>query len=207
MRHIKKGCSPEFFENWKQNFRKVEGREPKYQDLRGEDYHNLKIHIIDEQYGLCCYCCKEIQDYNSHIEHLKPQHQYQSETLNYSNLLVSCNGYKDNKENCGHRKDRWYDEYYTITPIDENCESFFTYTIDGQIRSNREDTRAQETINKLELNIDLLQRARRTAIYVSGLFDEDFEQIKAELIDFYSIPQDGKLKSFCIAILYCLLNI
>lgn len=206
MRHIKKGCSPEFFENWKQNFRNVEGKEPEYKDLRGKDKHDLKMHIIDEQYGLCCYCCKEIQDYNSHIEHFKPQSPYDSEVLNYFNLLVSCNGYKDKRENCGHKKDNWHSEYYTISPLDENCESFFTYTIDGHIRADHNDTRAIETIDKLELDIDLLQRARRTAIYVSGIFDDNFEEIKDELIDLYSKPQNGKLSGFCVAILYCLLN-
>lgn len=209
MRYIRKGTSPIFFEDWKRNFNSTYGREPVYKDLRGEDYHKLKALIIAEQYGLCCYCCKQIQDYNSHIEHFMPQHKdvSNSHILDYTNLLVSCNGIKDNYENCGHKKGEWHSEYYTISPLDENCESMFTYSVDGHINANHNDTRARETINYLELDLDLLQRARRSAIYVSGFFDDDFDEDKrAELIKMYSTPQDENLESFCVAILYCLLN-
>jgi len=209
MRYIQKGFSPGFFEAWKHNFIITEGRDPIYRDLRGDDYHNFKNYLIDEQYGLCCYCCKEIQDYNSHIEHFRPQHQDINNqlVLDYNNLLISCNGYKDNNENCGHKKNDWYSEYYTISPLEENCESMFTYTIDGHIKANHNDTRAQETIDNLELDLDLLQRARKSAIYVSGLFDDDFdEDRRTELIELFSTPQDGRLEGFCVAILYCLSN-
>lgn len=207
MRHILKSPSPLFFEDWKHSFKNSEGKEPVYKDLRGQEYHKLKSHIIEEQYGLCCYCCKEIEDYNSHIEHFKPQHQDINNllVLDYNNLLVSCNGFKDKRENCGHKKDNWYNGYYTVSPLDENCESMFTYTVDGRIRANHSDTRAQDTIDYLELDLNILQRARRTAIFISGLFDDDFDEVKREeLIKFFSTPQDGRLNGFCVAILYCL---
>ena len=208
MRYIQKKPSPVFFEDWKRNIKSTKGREPIYNDLIGKEKQDLKNHIIDEQYGLCCYCCKRIEAYNSHIEHFNPQHNDATKlfVLDYSNLLVSCNGYKDKRENCGHKKDSWYSKYYTVSPLDENCESMFTYTVEGHIRANHNDTRAQDTIKYIELDIDLLQRARRSAIYNSGYFDEDFEEKREELIEFYNTPQDERLEGFCTAILYCLSN-
>lgn len=206
MKHILKSPSPTFFKDWKQNFIKNEGREPTYDELRGVEYHRLKMHIIDEQYGLCCYCCKEIDHFNSHIEHFKPQSQYPDDALNYKNLLVSCDGYKGKHENCGHKKDNWYSDYYTVSPMDGNCESLFTYTVDGHIKANHDDTRARATIGNLELDSDLLQRARRSAIYMSGLFEDDFDNKRKQLIELFSTPEDGRLRGFCVAILYCLTN-
>ena len=206
MKHILKSPSPTFFEDWKQNFKKNEGREPIYGDLRGAEYHRLKMHMIDEQYSLCCYCCKKIDHFNSHIEHFKPKGQYPDEALDYKNLLASCEGYKDKRENCGHKKDNWYSDYYTVSPMDANCESLFTYTVDGHMKASHEDTRARETIDNLELDSNLLQRARRSAIHMSGLFDDDFDDKRQQLIELFSTPKDGRLEGFCVTILYCLTN-
>ncbi len=206
MRYIQKGDAPKFFEDWKQNFKNTYGKEPSYNDLKGEEYHKLKTHIIDEQFGLCCYCCKRVEAYNSHIEHFRPQSRYPEHDLLYSNMLVSCNGYKDKNENCGHKKNNWYSEYYTVSPVDNNCESYFVYTLDGHIKPNHQDSRAQETIKNLDLDSYLLKRARETAIYISGIFDEDIDKNnkRKELITLYTTPKDCKLYSFCIAITYCL---
>lgn len=205
MRFIQKRNSPVEFETWKNDFVQSKGKNPTYNDLKGEDYHNEKMNLLNEQYSLCCYCGKSIKDYNSHIEHFRPRSTYPQLQLEHGNLLISCDGIKGSGENCGHKKDNWFSDYYTISPLSEECESFFSYTIDGQIKPKNNDTRANETINKLYLNSDLLQRARRSAIYVSGLFDPDFNDIKKmELIEFFKTPINGELQNFCTAILYCL---
>lgn len=204
MRYIVKKSAPQEFENWKSAFRSTHSREPKYEELRGEDYHNLKVAIINEQYGLCCYCCIEIEPFASHIEHLKPQKKFPDQQLNYDNMLVSCDGVKNRRQNCGHKKNEWYDEYFTISPLQEDCEDYFSYNANGEIKANHNDQRAQETIKQLGLDSDLLRRARRTAIFMSGLYSDNFEEIRNEKITYYSTPIDGKLKSFCNAIVYCL---
>ena len=121
-------------------------------------------------------------------------------------MLISCNGYKDNRENCGHKKDDWYNKNM-ISPMEDDCETHFEYTINGEMLANAQSIRGLETIEHLDLNSSLLKRARRSAIYMSGLFDADFdENKKEELLEFYNVPQEDGLIPFCPAILYCIKN-
>lgn len=206
MRKIIKTTSPINFENFKTNFKIKHGRDAKFEDLVASEKRNLKEELIKEQYGLCCYCMKRIDWYNSHVEHFIPRSVDSSKEMDYYNLLASCNGYNDNQENCGHKKDNWYNEYLTISPLSDECETIFKYTPDGRILSD--DMRGKETIEKLELDNDLLKRARKTAIYMSGFFDEELdEDTRKELLEEYSTPVNGELEPFCKAITYCLENV
>ena len=204
MRRILKKNSLEILDKFKEEFRKNHGREARYSDLRKEKkYHDIKVALIEEQCGICCYCMSKIEDYNSHIEHFIPQSIDSTKDLEYSNMMISCNGYKENHLNCGHKKDDYYDTKL-ISPLEINCEENFKYSICGEIIADRTNIRGQKTIEVLELDSPLLNRARRSAIYISGLFDDDFEEKKEQLIDFYSNPKDGRLSPFCQAILYCI---
>lgn len=209
MRFIKKGLVPTFFEVWKDNYRINNGVEPKYGNLIGETKQTFKQYLIDEQKGLCCYCCKKINWYNSHIEHIKPKGvlEFKAEDLNYNNMVASCNGLKDNRENCGHKKNNWYDINTFISPTDANCERMFKYKINGEMSAADGKGWAEETIEKLQLESNLLIRARKTAIFMSGLFDEDYNKEKKEkLIEFYSDDNKPELEAFCNAVIYCLEN-
>jgi len=146
---------------------------------------------------------KRIKPGNSHIEHIKPQAQFPSETLNYCNLLVSCNGMKDNDENCGHKKNNWYNTTEFLSPLVSDCENTFTYSIYGQMDAVQK--RGKTTITKLNLNSLLLVRARKAVIHYSGLFDDDFEQKKQDIIAYNMIPSsDNELPPFCMAVIYCI---
>jgi TIGR02646 family protein len=206
MRYIKKTLAPKFLEEFKQNFRLKTGQEPTYKTLGGIKYHKykdkLKDHLLYEQRNLCCYCMKSIDHENCHIEHFKPQSKFPDLTLDYGNMMLSCNGITNHYENCGHKKADWYEEEVTISPLDSDCEKNFNYTIDGRILPNNPD--AKETIEVLELDSYLLQRARQTAIEYSGFFEEDIDETKEELIRFYKTPSRGKLPPFCTAMIYCL---
>jgi uncharacterized protein (TIGR02646 family) len=209
MRFIKKAVSPTFFEAWKDNYRNDEGINPEYRNLVGSPKRELKQYLIDEQKGLCCYCCKKISRDNSHIEHIKPKGipEFKSQDLDYNNLAASCNGLKDNRENCGHRKNNWYDSKTFISPTDENCEMMFKYTINGEMSAADGEEWAEETIDKLQLKSNLLIRARRAAIDTSGIFDEDYDiDKKQRLIEFYNDEAKPELEAFCNAIVYCLEN-
>lgn len=204
MRKITKKARLESLERFKADFLAREGRQPQYDDLRGEEYHKVKCDLIEEQFALCCYCGKRIHDYDAHIEHFVPQSADDTKTLAYDNMLASCNGYRDRQENCGHKKDNWYDAN-TVSPMEEDCESHFTYSVDGKIDAPPDDERGRQTIRHLELDSTLLNRARRSAIYISGLFDEDFDaQKKEELLKAFRTPTDGELPPFCVAICYCI---
>lgn len=203
MRKICKGEEPDEFKEWKRQYTIDKKVQPKYENLRGEPYHNLKETILKEQLGLCCYCCKSIATYNAHIEHFVPRSKDETLELDYQNLLVSCNGVKDSRENCGHRKDDWYHKYYLISPLWKDCESYFHYEVNGKLSPNPHNTRGKETIERLNLNSYLLQRGRKSAIFTSGIFEEEIdEKLLDKYIQAYETPRDNRLISFAPAILY-----
>ena len=203
MRRILKEKQLKILDDFKEEFKEKHGKDARYDDLRGEKYHDIKVALIEEQYGICCYCMNKIEDYNSHIEHFIPQSVDYTKDLEYSNMMVSCNGYKDNRLNCGHKKDDYYDAEL-ISPLEPNCEENFKYSINGEITTDESNIRGKKTIEVLDLDSYLLNRARKSAIYISGLFDEDFDEKKESLIEFFSKPEEGKLCPFCQAILYCI---
>lgn len=205
MRKINKTVSPASFESYKKEFKRTKGRDAEFDELSGGEKRILKDELIKEQYGLCCYCMKRIEWYNSHVEHFLPRSLVPDKAMDYFNLLASCNGYNDSRENCGHKKENWYSEYFTVSPLEDICEQLFKYMPDGRILSD--DLRGKETIKHLELDNELLTRARKSAIYISGFFDEELDDdIRKELIQEYSIPQNGELPAFCKAVTYCLEN-
>jgi len=209
MRYIKKPAEPKFLEEFKQNYYIKTGEVATFKTLGSIKYHKykekLKEQLLHEQRSLCCYCMKSINQENSHIEHFKPQSKFPNLTMDYQNMMLSCNGITSHYENCGHKKADWYDEEVTISPLDSNCENNFTYRLDGRIVPQNPD--AKKTIDVLELDSYLLRKARQTAIEYSGLFDDDYDEAKEELIRFYKTPSKGKLTPFCVAIIYCLENL
>ncbi len=121
---------------------------------------NLREHILlHEQNLLCAYCEKEIdaESKNSNIDHFKTRHLYPNETLEYRNLLVSCNS----KISCSHIKDnyRLTKEDYTkiINPIYQNPNDYFEYGFAGDILikndlSKEQQERAEFSIEIFNLN-------------------------------------------------------
>ncbi len=215
MRRISKKSSPDFFNIWKINFKQTNGVDPDYSKFIGEEKQKLREALYEEQFGLCCYCCKSLMfpypySEESHIEHFRPKGNllYATLSLEYSNLHLSCSGFKSTKDSCGHKKDDWFDEALTVSPLEENVEAIFEYTIDGSIKAANGNIRASKTIEKLELDSFALKRLRSSAIYVSGIFDDDFDDEKRKLItEEYSRTENGCLKAFCNAVLYCAANV
>ncbi|MCI5142008.1 MAG: hypothetical protein D3909_09860, partial [Candidatus Electrothrix sp. ATG1] len=78
----------------------------------------------------------------------------------YENLLASCN----RKESCGHKKGKWYSSAL-VSPLGQDCEQRFTYTLDGRIiPSDKKDSSASETIEQLGLNCPKLKNQRKNII-------------------------------------------
>jgi len=205
MKYIKKSAEPEILSNFKINFKKDFGLDAVYEELPTEIKNKLKIELSKEQYFICCYCMGRINQNNSHFEHIKPQKDFSDNTLDYDNLLISCNSMANNSENCGHKKGDWYDENAFITPLNPDCENIFTYSVNGEMDAVNKN--GKTTIKKLNLNSLLLIRARKAAVLLSGLFDDDFSARKQEIADSYAIPNsNNELPQFCIAVMYCVNN-
>ena len=214
MKKITKDISPAWFENWKDNVRTTNGREPHYKaDFATSDNRRRRLReaLIKEQGGICCYCMKRIDVNSSHIEHFFPKEQFLDIDLLYDNLLASCNGEgttNEYEEYCGHKKDNWWREDM-ISPTDIEVESVFKYFSNGKISTANGRTTsniAQEMINNLGLDSYHLERNRREAIEVSEVFDEEEysdDQIR-DFIDYYSNKNNGIYVPYCKAIIDCL---
>ena len=211
---------PDFFKDWKVQFRRDKGAKAVYADLRGrKEYDMLKEALICEQFHICCYCCNRIDGYSTHIEHFMPR-GYKKEgskkQLDYNNLFASCNGYIQgystvDKEFCGHRKDNWYDPNFIISPLDAECERAFDFLPNGEIMASPEGgVKAEKSIIEIGLNSYALIKAREAAIdaaYVEvGFSEEKIDQTKLyDEIEFYSNPnQEGELPAFCDAVSFLL---
>jgi len=109
--------------------------------------------LVKEQKGVCAYCEKEIDSdsNNSNIDHFKTRNLFPQETLNYHNLLVSCN----TKNRCSSYKDKSIknkSEYNNIVnPVLEEPDDFFDYLPTGEITPI--NNKADFTINIFNMGI------------------------------------------------------
>ncbi|AFZ58306.1 TIGR02646 family protein [Anabaena cylindrica FACHB-243] len=209
MKYINKNEEPKSFTAWK----KLENDDWKptwgnFSKPQKTDVHNS---LLQEQGHICCYCGRLINIDNSHIEHLQPRGGYGQLSLDYTNLLASCQKDTVPKEplHCGKKKDKWYDKKLMVSPLDINCAEFFRYTEDGQILSTENPDKAlaaQTTINKLDLNIDKLKKMRVGAIeaILEGLEDLTDDEREILLQRFSQSDGNGQNQEFCAAIVYIL---
>lgn len=129
-----------------------------------ENKRKLKKYILEnEQFGLCCYCEKQITVSVSHIEHVKPKSlDVATLTFDYANLLVSCDGNHFNeigdvsRNTCGHFKDKDenFDENLFLNPtLISNISEYFIFDSDGVISESTIDVaKSDYTLTILNLN-------------------------------------------------------
>lgn len=209
MKTIYKNDEPQEILQWKSKFKNKNGRVPRYSDLNEVENlpHKilLKNSLLSEQGHICCYCCKPIDTKNSHIEHIRPKErdEYRAISLEYENLLASCQGYHDREENCGHSKDNAFNEELFVSPLEENCESLFEFSNRGKIKAVDGNERAGYTIELLNLDTEQLNAARTEAMWVSGAMDELTEDECQKLLDkFENVDERGRYAGFSDAIVY-----
>lgn len=217
MRHINKREEPDIFARWKAQAN--EDWRPTYADLRGNEKDAVHRSLLDEQGFICCYCECEIDKVHSDIEHLKPRNRFPEEQLDYDNLLCSCRGGEGSvrKPHCNRGKGDWY-EPDMVSPLQQDCGSYFIFTRDGQMLPANDPTKraaAEETIRRLNLNCERLIHFREQVLDgVFQSFGEDYggaeesieedlteEQLLAEVSRIDQFDSNGHLEPFCTAIL------
>lgn len=118
--------------------------------------HILREHILlDEQELLCCYCEKEIDESSevSNIDHFKTRNLFPNLTLDYNNLVVSCNANKQ----CSSYKDKHVksqkDYENIVNPVLENPNEYFDYLLTGEIfpRDNLRDSARKKAIFTIKI--------------------------------------------------------
>lgn len=207
MKYIQKNEEPQQIVDWKRKFKKTHGRKPQYYDINKDQEHKriLKESLISEQGSICCYCCKRIDLSDSHIEHFRPKgkQEYEDLSLEYENLLASCQGYHHKEENCGHSKANEFEENLLVSPLEEGCEANFKFSSLGKIMPVDGNDRAQYTIKLLNLDTPALNSARYAAMWESGAMEEISKETCLQLLDkFRSKDTHGQYAVFCDAIVY-----
>ena len=185
MRRIIKNEPPEFWLEYKKSH-----ADSKYDDLdrteEGKQFRrSLRKHLLEQQGNLCCYCCREIakaSPSSSHIEHIKPRSLYPKESMNYDNLLVSC----ENRKTCGTKKGGHYNAETFISPTMEDCEKHFIYTNEGRIVGA--DVAANDTIEILNLNEGSLVNERKNLL--NECFEAAISPGKQYIYDYYIKEKD-----------------
>jgi uncharacterized protein (TIGR02646 family) len=205
MRHIQKTEEPQSFTEWKA----IESQTPNctYENLKNPQKRYLHEALLQEQGYLCCYCKMQIERQDSHIEHVKPQNPYTELSLDYFNMLASCQGENTpplkKSIHCGQKKGN---ELLTISPLDLNCTEFFRYTEAGEIvpDQHRNDEAAKNAIDILGLNIDKLIRLRKSAI--DGLDTNSLTQAEVQqfIQGIKKLNANGQNDEFFSAMLYVL---
>ncbi len=162
MKHILKGEEPEELVDWKAL--PNEDWQPTYADLQSPEKQAVKKSLMAEQGYICCYCERRLLDVDSHIEHLQPQSDDAVDSLDYGNMLCSCQKQIKQGEprHCGNLKSN---HSISITPLDADCEKQFAYTHDGEIQAEPTgNVSAQQTIKILGLGIPKLNAMRRMVV-------------------------------------------
>lgn len=189
MKQVFKGSEPASFTQWKASAN--EEWAPTYSTLQNPEKRDLHNSLLSEQGSFCCYCGRDIDAQSSHIEHFRPQEDFDELALEYQNLHASC--IRETKPgsplHCGHVKSNWFDEAEHISPMEEGCEQRFRYLLMGQIQAtNAADSAAVKMIKVLALDISYLNNRRQNAIervfdpsFVETASDEDFKTLMTAL--------------------------
>lgn len=201
MKYIVKGQEPQTFSKWKEMASK--DWSPTYDTLPGETKKVLKEALIREQGGLCCYCEQRLTASDSHIEHLRPQSNFPDKSLEYLNMLCSCQGemIKGDPIHCGHAKGNWFDEALILSPLNPDCEKRLSFTGDGHIKSRlASDMAANETIKRLGLGIPKLNALRKAVIdpFLDGAIRE--EEMSQFVRRYLERNSDGSFEPFWMTI-------
>ncbi len=209
MKYIHKNGEPQSFTDWKQLAN--EDWQPSWLNFQEPQKSEVKNSLLEEQGSICCYCEKDIQNTESHIEHIKPRSNpdYCGAELEYGNLLCSCgpSQKKGAPSHCGDKKGDWFNEHDFITPLVLTCEDRFSYTAHGEIIPKREnDNAAIVTIEKLGLNISSLVALRKARIDVFLDPDIDADDQKAFLTNYTARNSDGGFNEFWTTANHFLIN-
>lgn len=193
MRKINRLDEPDFWKAYKR-------KHPRdtYDDLQksaeGIDVRNtLRDYLIKSQYGLCAYCCKQIDTKNASNEHIKPKGvgKYSKYSMDYENLIASCRS----NDSCTTKKDNDYDEASFVSPLEEDCEMHFQYFVTGEIEGITD--RGRYTCDLLGLNNYALIRARMAQLKTCEAYC-DSQLVK----DYFLTPNEGQLEPYADMVEY-----
>jgi uncharacterized protein (TIGR02646 family) len=195
MRTIRKGSEPPSLAAWKR-------ANPNgfYNQLTEDIRRTIRQHALEGQCYLCAYCCQRIEDIDAcHNEHLEPQKLNPGRTLNFTNIVASCNI----RNQCG---DAHKSQPLPLTPLMTECETELRFKISGRVEGLSD--RATTAIQVLNLggheknNRALIEKRKQlsNALLLANYINPDEgledEELLALLIDELVQPQQGQIEPF-----------
>ena len=177
MRKITKGDEPEVLTQWKRAHPR--GR---YSELSTEERTSIRRACIEEQHGLCAYCCHEITPDNAHNEHVEARDIAPNRSLDFSNIVASCSRSKQCGKAHAHQD-------LPLTSLMDECETELKFYLSGRVEGL--SPRAVTSIRVLNLgdsreNNRALFAARKSILdallYDSGMNGDDLEIADIELL-------------------------
>ncbi len=202
MRQIIKSNPPDEFLEYIKNTPDVT-----YSSLNGNPVPKqaLRKRLLEDQGYICCYCgCRIKDDEHTKIEHIKSQKNYPTMTLEFNNMLVSCdggekdrasdraNGVRTNhKCHCDAKKGN---VDIPISPLNYSI-GLLSFFDDGTVTG--EGDVGKELIRILGLNTPFLCTQRKNAI-------EGFDELSSgnwenELL-LLGEKKDGQFEEFCFVL-------
>lgn len=179
MRKIDKGPEPDFLRNWKRD-----NPGGNYNDFAnendGEERRKLNRRNIDEQFAICAYCCKRIDEKNSMNEHVEARQIAPHRQLDFANIVASCT----TRNQCD---DAHKAQPLPLTPLMDACEVELKFFLSGKVEGLSD--RAQEAVRVLNLDNRNLRGCRKQAVdallYAVGLDpnENDVDLLDDDLID------------------------
>lgn len=194
MIRIIKGKEPDFWCNFRMKNPGIRYEQLNDSESGKQIRKELREYLLQQQYKICCYCCRRIDLDNSLNEHIRPQALYPDETMDYDNIIASCA--KDHKT-CGSKKDNQYDENLFVSPLDQDCEEHFAFFPNGEIAGLTE--KGEYTIKVLGLDSYKLTQARASVYRNCELYDKS-------LLSWYLEAHEGILEPFADVIRFYVRN-
>ena len=172
MRKIVKGEEPPVLTDLK---RKNSGKG--YQNLNREIRQSIRTCCFKEQFGLCAYCCKPIDEKNCVNEHVVAQRINPRLSLDYNNIVASCS----TKGQCD---DAHGSQPLPLTPLMNECETELCFRLSGRVEGLTK--RAQQSIKVLGLDNRALKETRKqmidALIFIHGSYPHEIEVLDNDLM-------------------------
>lgn len=178
MRKIDKGTEPTSLTRFRSS-----NRTSRYRDLPPAERSSIRSSCISEQFGLCAYCCQSITVNSAHNEHLEAQDLAPNRTLDFSNIVASC----QRLHQCGHGRNT---RHLPLTPLMVECETELRFYLSGLVTGKTERARVSiETLNlghSEDSNRGLIGARKQLVealIYSLNTAPEDLQFEDEELLD------------------------
>ncbi len=195
MRTISKSPEPSLLTAWKKK-----NHHGHYNQLTEDIRRAIRQLALEEQFYLCAYCCQQINDINvCHNEHVEAQSLNPARTLDFSNIVASCN-------TCNQCGNAHKSQDLPLTPLMAECEIELQFNISGRVKGLSE--RARDTIRVLNLgdheekNRALIEKRKQLShalFWMNGLDPQEGledEELLEILVSDLSQPTQSQMEPF-----------